>query len=590
MRAKRRETLTAQGSGRVAEPYREIVEPIHVATTYERGTDGSYPGGRVYSRADNPTYDAPEALIASLEGAHAALLFASGEAAAGAFFQALMPGAVLAPRNMYWALRKWLLDFAKPRGLAVEFYDNASIDDLAAKARAVKPRGIWIETPANPTWEVTDIAAASAIAREVGAVIGIDSTVATPLLTRPIELGASIVMHSATKYLNGHSDVIAGALAAARDDALWQSIRYIRGGGGSVLGPFESWLLLRGIRTLHLRVACTCSNAMAIAQRFERHPKLSHVLYPGLASNRLQERIASLLGKAASLFLPSGTMANQVALRVLTQPGDDVIVSPESHAVWHETGGSAANAGVQFTTVGARGVFTAEEFAAAVKPRGHVIYPPTTLVEIENTHNRSGGVIFPQADAVKVCAAARERGIATYLDGARLWNVAAATGAKLADLAEPFDLVGVSLSKGLGAPGGSLLAGSKELVARCVRHRRMLGGAMRQSGILSAAGLYALDHNLERLRDDHANARAIATTLAASKRVILDLATVQTNIVVFHLTPEAPDGPAVVARAKERSVLVYAFGPRTVRLVTHLDVSAAQCATAAGILRSVVDG
>src|SRR5881296_708849 len=285
MRAKRRETLTAQGSGRVAEPYREIVEPIHVATTYERGTDGSYPGGRVYSRADNPTYDAPEALIASLEGAHAALLFASGEAAAGAFFQALMPGAVLAPRNMYWALRKWLLDFAKPRGLAVEFYDNASIDDLAAKARAVKPRGIWIETPANPTWEVTDIAAASAIAREVGAVIGIDSTVATPLLTRPIELGASIVMHSATKYLNGHSDVIAGALAAARDDALWQSIRYIRGGGGSVLGPFESWLLLRGIRTLHLRVACTCSNAMAIAQRFERHPKLSHVLYPGLASN-----------------------------------------------------------------------------------------------------------------------------------------------------------------------------------------------------------------------------------------------------------------------------------------------------------------
>jgi len=307
MRAKRRETLTAQGSGRVAEPYREIVEPIHVATTYERGTDGSYPGGRVYSRADNPTYDAPEALIASLEGAHAALLFASGEAAAGAFFQALMPGAVLAPRNMYWALRKWLLDFAKPRGLAVEFYDNASIDDLAAKARALKPRGIWIETPANPTWEVTDIAAASAIAREVGAVIGIDSTVATPLLTRPIELGASIVMHSATKYLNGHSDVIAGALAAARDDALWQSIRYIRGGGGSVLGPFESWLLLRGIRTLHLRVACTCSNAMAIAQRFERHPKLSHVLYPGLASNP---------GHAVAARQMSGGFGGMMSLRL----------------------------------------------------------------------------------------------------------------------------------------------------------------------------------------------------------------------------------------------------------------------------------
>src|SRR2546430_513590 len=166
MRAKRRETLTAQGSGRGAEPYREVVEPIHAATPYERGPDGSYPGGRVYSRADTPPYDAPEALIASLEGAHAALLFASGEAAAGAFFQALMPGAVLAPRNMYWALRKWLLDFAKPRGLAVEFYDNASLDDPAAKARAVQPRGIWFETPANPTRDATGIAAARAIDRK----------------------------------------------------------------------------------------------------------------------------------------------------------------------------------------------------------------------------------------------------------------------------------------------------------------------------------------------------------------------------------------------------------------------------------------
>ena len=306
-------------------------------------------------------------------------------------------------------------------------------------------------------------------------------------------------------------------------------------------------------------------------------------------TNKLQEQAAALLGKPAALFLPSGTMANQVALRVLTQPGDDVIVSPESHAVWHETGGSAANAGVQFTPVGSRGVFTATEFVAAVKPRGHVIYPPTTLVEIENTHNRSGGVVFPQAEAVRICAAARAHQIASYLDGARLWNAAAATGARLADLAAPFDLLGVSLSKGLGAPGGSLLAGSADLIGRCVRHRRMLGGAMRQVGILSAAGIYALDHNLERLRDDHANARKIAETLAASRRVVLDLATVQTNIVVFHLADGAPDGPTVVARAKERGVLVFAFAPRTVRLVTHLDVSAAECANAAGILKSIVD-
>ena len=214
------------------------------------------------------------------------MLFASGQAAAAALFQALAPGdRVLAPRSMYWALRKWLLEFAAPWGLAIEFYENASIDDLAEKSRALRPRLIWIETPANPTWDVTDIAAACAIAREVGAIVGVDSTSATPMLTRPLELGAQIVMHSATKYLNGHSDVIAGALATAADDALWQRIRYVRGGGGAVLGPVEAWLLLRGMRTLPLRVAAASANAAAIARRFDGHPKLAHVLYPGLPSH-----------------------------------------------------------------------------------------------------------------------------------------------------------------------------------------------------------------------------------------------------------------------------------------------------------------
>ncbi len=277
------ETLAAQGLGRIAEPYRDVVPPIHTTTTYERGADGAYPGGRVYSRADNPTYDQAEELIASLEGAASAMLFASGQAAAAAVFQSLAPGdAALAPRNMYWAFRKWLLAYMVPWGLKIEFYDNASTDDLAAKARASKPRLIWIETPANPTWDITDIAAASTIAKSVGAFVAVDSTAATPLLTRPIELGAEIVMHSATKYLNGHSDVIAGVLAAARKDERWQSMRYIRGSGGAVLGSFEAWLLLRGMRTLHLRVAAACANAQAIADRFEKHPKLSHVLYPGL--------------------------------------------------------------------------------------------------------------------------------------------------------------------------------------------------------------------------------------------------------------------------------------------------------------------
>jgi len=307
-------------------------------------------------------------------------------------------------------------------------------------------------------------------------------------------------------------------------------------------------------------------------------------------ANELQRRVAGLLGKESALWLPSGTMANQVALRVLTRPGDDVVVSPESHAVWHETGAGAANAGVQFTEVGARGVFTAEAFVAACKPRSHVIYPPTTLVEIENTHNRAGGVIFPQAEIERICAAAREREIATFLDGARLWNTAIASRRSLAELAAPFDLVAVALSKGLGAPGGSLLAGSRALIERSVRYRRMAGGAMRQVGIFAAAGIYALDRHMDRLAEDHTNARLIAERLAGSKRVIIDLAAAQTNILVFGLAPEAPDAATVVTRAKERGVLIFAFGPRTVRAVTHLDVTREQCERAAQVLVEIVEG
>ena len=306
--------------------------------------------------------------------------------------------------------------------------------------------------------------------------------------------------------------------------------------------------------------------------------------------NALQERVAALLGKEAALWLPSGTMANQVALRTLTRPGDDVIVSREAHAVWHEAGGSAANAGVQLTEIGARGVFTAKEFVAAIKPRDHPIYPPTTLVEIENTHNRSGGVVFPQDEVVRICAEARGAGITSYLDGARLWNVAAATGIPLHELAAPFALVAVSLSKGLGAPGGSLLAGARDAVVRAMHHRRMMGGAMRQVGIFAAAGIFALDNNLARLVDDHANARLIAERLARSSRIAIDPETVQTNILVFRLAPDAPDAATLVAKARERGVLINAFGPRTVRAVTHLDVSREQCARAADILAELAGG
>jgi threonine aldolase len=304
--------------------------------------------------------------------------------------------------------------------------------------------------------------------------------------------------------------------------------------------------------------------------------------------NRLQERIAELLGKEAALFVPSGTMANQIGLKILTRPGDDVVVGDEAHIVWHESGAAAANSGVQFTAVGRGGLFTAADLRAAYKPPGHIVFPPTTVVAVENTHNRGGGVVFPQHDAVAICAAARELGLASYLDGARLFNAAAATGLSLGELAAPFDVVSVALSKGLGCPVGSLIVGRRDVISRAVRARRMFGGAMRQSGILAAAGLYALDHNLARLREDHDNARLIAERLVQLHSVKLDLATVQSNIVIFRMAENEPDAATIVARAQKVGVLISAFGVRTLRAVTHLDVTRDQCRRAADLLAEII--
>ena len=305
---------------------------------------------------------------------------------------------------------------------------------------------------------------------------------------------------------------------------------------------------------------------------------------------RLQERVAELLGKEAALFFPSGTMANQTGLKLLTRHGDDVIVGDESHIVWHEQGAAAANSGVQFTVVGRGGLFTAADFQAAYKPPGHIIFPPTTMVTVENTHNRGGGVVFPQAEVVAICAAARKLGVGSYLDGARLFNTAAATRQSLAELAAPADVVSVALSKGLGCPIGSVLAGRKADMDRAVRVRRMFGGAMRQAGIVAAAGLYALDHNLERLTEDHANARLLAEGLMGVRGIDLDLATVQTNIVIFRTKEGAPDAATVVARAKERGVLVGAFAARTIRAATHLDVTRDQAKRASEVLAAIMAG
>ena len=306
--------------------------------------------------------------------------------------------------------------------------------------------------------------------------------------------------------------------------------------------------------------------------------------------NLLQERIAALLGKPAALFVPSGTMANQIAIKLLARPGDDVIVGQTAHMMWFEAGAAAANSGVQFTAIGQGGTFTADEFRAAAKPRGHIVLPPTTLVAIENTHNMGGGLVFPQEETVAICAAARDLGIASYLDGARLFNATAASGASLAALAQPFDLVSVALSKGLGCPVGSVLAGSASMIAQAVTARRRFGGAMRQSGILAAAGLYALDHNMTRLADDHANARLLAERLAGLAAVRLDLARVHSNIVIWEMTPDAPDAASVSSPAQRPSgrALVSALGGRTIRAVTHMDVNREQCRQAGDLLAEII--
>jgi threonine aldolase len=302
----------------------------------------------------------------------------------------------------------------------------------------------------------------------------------------------------------------------------------------------------------------------------------------------LQERVAELLGKEAALLVPTGTMANQLALKLYCAPGDDVVVGAEIHAVWHETGAAAAVGGVQFTVIGEDGRFGADELVAALKPRGHLLYPPTTLVEVEDTHNRKGGLVWDRSELERIGAAARERGVASYLDGARLLNAAVARGDHPATLAASFDLVSISLSKGLGCPVGSVLAGSRDDVAALVRYRRMLGGAMRQSGVLAAAGVHALEHHVERLAEDHINARLIGGRLFSCAGVRIDIDALETNIIVFHMREGAPGAAAVVARAAERDVLVMAFGPRTIRAVTHLDVSRADCEQAAEVLAEAV--
>jgi cystathionine gamma-synthase len=277
------DTILAQALGWIDETTRAVVPPIHVASTFIRDPDNRYRAGRGYVRADNPSFDQPEQVISALEGGAATMLFASGMAAATAVFMALKPGDhVVAPRVMYWGLRKWLMTIGADWGLRTDFVDAGGSDAIRAAVKKGATKLVWIETPANPLWTVTDIAAAAQIAHDAGARLAVDSTAATPLLTQPLALGADIVMHAATKYLNGHSDLAAGALTTARKDAFWQRLVDIRHDGGAILGSFEAWLLLRGMRTLGLRVRRACESAQRIAEHFARDPRVAAVLYPGL--------------------------------------------------------------------------------------------------------------------------------------------------------------------------------------------------------------------------------------------------------------------------------------------------------------------
>ncbi len=299
----------------------------------------------------------------------------------------------------------------------------------------------------------------------------------------------------------------------------------------------------------------------------------------------LEERVAALLGKESALFVPSGTMGNQIGLLVHTRPGDEVIIGEGSHCAFYESGAASAWAGVQFAIAGRGGLFTADELLEAVKPpQDH--FPRTRLVVVENTHNRAGGRVFPQAEVERIAAAARAAGLGVHLDGARIWNASVATGVDVATLAAPFDTASVCFSKGLGAPVGSAFVGSREHVTAAHRFRKMLGGGMRQAGILAAGALYALEHHCSRLADDHAAARVFADSLRGARGV--EIGTVDSNIVV--ITSSGRSAAELVQGAAERGVLMNATGKHSLRAVTHLDVTAIQVKAAAEALADLLAG
>jgi len=280
------ETLVAQALHSIDRETGAVVPPIYTATTYERDKDTNYSRGQIYTRWSNPSFTPVENVMTKLEGGEDALLFASGMAASTAVFQTLRPGDhVVVGEVIYYELYSWLKGSAREWGLEVTFVDGGDLDAIRKAVRPGLTKLLWFETPANPMWTIVDIAGVAEIAKDAGAKLAIDSTCASPILTRPLALGADIVMHSATKYLNGHSDVLAGLLITGAKDEWWERISQVRHQQGAVPGPVEAAMLLRGMRTLAIRVKTNCENASILAQRLEAIPHVAQVLFPGLESH-----------------------------------------------------------------------------------------------------------------------------------------------------------------------------------------------------------------------------------------------------------------------------------------------------------------
>jgi threonine aldolase len=288
---------------------------------------------------------------------------------------------------------------------------------------------------------------------------------------------------------------------------------------------------------------------------------------------KLEEMVAELLGKEKALFVSSGTMANEVAIKSHTKPGDEVILEEDSHIYNYEVGAPSVLCGVQVKPLkGERGVLTIQQILDHIRPEDiHV--PPTTLICLENTHNRAGGTIYPLGEIKKIREATKPFGIKMHLDGARLWNATIATGIPLDEYARHFDSVSVCLSKGLGAPIGSVISGDSGFIQIARRNRKMFGGGMRQVGIIAAAGIYAIENNFNRLIEDHRNAKVLAQGVSKTPGLSVDLESVQTNIVVIDIRESGMDVAHVLEKLKEKSVLAVPFGKNKIRCVTHLDVN-----------------